>query len=407
MDKIKKIGAMHKMARFIFLLLFISSSSFGFWSESSRKLIEHAAKKYKVEGPASYVSLWGGTKRKWAGSDNAGEVREYFAKDFFKNETIEIYFSSVNKKAPLTIVFPGIFGQHDGDLSPNIIHLLEKNKESHVAVIPNFLSKSYIKARPKYGKDVSEVDIKAAATIVRKVFRSISPDLITHVNLVGESLGSFVATGVLSEIDTKSTYAGKDINLLVMWPPLRLANVLKNFDDRLLETIDTFDNCSFWYRYPQVFYHFIWQETPKNTTKEFVECMDSYLFHGVFAKGIENSLKAKEEVTGEKMVRIPFTFKDYFRMYNKDFYIMIKYKDEKLNLDYWLRKRKLGRSNVRIISSKDDFINNNESWSSFLSDSYLSEEDLILLDWGGHSGGLALPVWEKVFKNEILKINAK
>lgn len=389
----------------ILLLLLFSLNSQAYWSTDSRKLIDNASKSHRFEGPAGYVSLWGGTKRKWSGGSNNGEVRNYYAKKYFKDETLPIYFFSPQKKAPLTIFFPGIFGEYDGDLTPSIIKLLEKNQNSHVAVIPNFLSETYIKAQPIYKERVEKTDIYAAATIIRKIYRSIPPEQISHINLIAESLGSFVATSVLSVIDKSPIFLGKKINLLLMWPPLELPKVQANFDKKLIDTQKTYRECSFWYRLPQYFYHFILQDKPKNTSAEFVKCIDSYLYHGVFAKGIRKSLETKEEVSGVEIKEMPFTFKEYFKLYNKDFYDLIDKEDEKLKLDFWLKRRALAKSNIKIISSKDDFLNTGLDWKSFLDRSYLSENDLILLDWGGHSGGLALPVWDKVFQNELLKPN--
>lgn len=392
----------------ILLALIFSFNCQAYWSSDSRKLIDNASKSYRFEGPAGYVSLWGGTKRKWSGGSNNGEVRDYYAKKYFKDETLPLYFFSPQKKAPLTIFFPGIFGEHDGDLTPSIIKLLEKNQRSHLAVIPNFLSESYIKAGPIYNnKMVERTDIYAAASLVVKVLKSIPPEQVSHINLVAESLGSFVAAAVLSELNRVkvSVMGDKKINLLLMWPPLKLSKVQENFDKKLINTQKTYEQCSFWYRLPQFLYHFIWQDKPQNTSEEFVKCLDSYLFHGVFAKGIKKSLETKKEVSGEKIKEIPFTFSEFFKIYNEGFYKLIKQNDKKLNLDFWLRRRTLSKSNISIISSKDDFLNTGIDWKYFLERSYLTENDLILLDWGGHSGGLALPVWDKVFQNELFKQN--
>lgn len=371
------------------------------WSSSSREKILNSSKTYNVLGPPGYVSLWGGVKRKWSGGDLNGDIRKYYAKDYFKKGSLPIYFHENEKQAPLSIFFPGIFGKHDGDLSPGMINLLE-SKNSHVAVIPNFLSDTYIKTEPIYHDDVSKTDIGAITSIIEKILLSIPEDKITRINLIGESLGSFVASGVLSEISNKQQFEKYKINLVLFWPPLKLNQVLTNFDKEIQNTLKTYNDCNFWYRYPLVAYHFIWQKKPKDTSEEFVKCMDSYLYHGVFKVGIENSIKASMEVHGKGIKDVPKNFNQYFKTFNKKFYTMIEQKSEKLRLSYWLSKRNQSQTTVRIISSKDDFINKGISWEEFLKTSYLEDDNLILLPWGAHSGGLAMDIWPEVLYTEIL-----
>lgn len=390
--------------RYCFCLIYISiftQYAYGQWSASSREKIISASKAHFVKGPPGYISLWGGIKRKWKGGDPEGEVRDYYASKYFKNKTLPIYFSEQESKAPLSIYFPGIFGKYDGDLSPGIIDLLE-SKKSHVAVIPNFLSDTYIKSEPIYREDVSKTDITAASTIVKKIFLSIKKSHVTHINLIGESLGTFVASGVLSKLSHDERFKNLKINLILFSPPLKLHKVLENFDNEIHKSKQTYENCSFWYRYPSIFYHFIIQDIPKNVSKDFVKCLDSYLYHGVFKVGIKNSMKALKEVQGKKLVTAPKNFDQYFKEFNHNFYQMIQSKNEKLNLSFWLNKRKMSNTTVRIVSAQDDFLNTGIDWEKFLESSSLDKDNLIMLSWGAHSGFLALDIWPEVLYTEVI-----
>ena len=391
---------MQKLFPFILIFSFIVHSlAHAVWSENVRKEIESTAKAHFVQGPPGYVALWGGIKRSWKGGDLNGEVKKIALPGLMK-KNLPVYFYPREEKAPLSIFFPGIFGHYDGQLSPNLVSMWER-KKSHTAVIPNLFSKDYIMAQPIYKEDVTQTDIAVAVEVFKDLYRPLK-DKITHVNLVAESLGSFVASATLTELQKMSEFKHLHFNLVLLWPPLELQKVLNNFDQEIKASLPVYKNCSFWYRYPIVFYHFYLQDRPKGIDSDLVTCMDSYLYHGVFGEGIKKSIKAYGEVIEKEIDPLPATFNDYFQIYNKDFYSMIVGGDKKLKLQYWLSQVDMKRSSLRIISSQDDFINKGLDWNKLLKDINLTEKNLILLSWGSHSGGMALPIWESVFAQEII-----
>lgn len=386
----------------ILLPIFFTYSlcSFAKWSENTRLLIKETSEKSKVVGPAGYISLWGGMKRTWKNKDKAGEIVEVNT-ELVETKKVPVYFKAYSKKTALNFIFPGIFGQDDGNLTPSIISTLE-SLGGHVAVIPNFLSKKYIKSKPIYEDDVSSSDIKIATEIVKKIINKITTEKITHINLVAESLGTFVGSGVLAELSKNKIASELKINLTLMWAPLKLTKVLENFDNKLKKTKKTYDECHFWFRYPAVYYYFVFQEKPDRPSEEFVKCMDSYLYHGVFKKGIEKSIRAAFEAKEKKLSKVPQNFEEYFKTFNPKFYQMIKSNNPALNLSHWLKQRDQSRSSIRIISSIDDFLNKGIDWNQFLKESNLNSENLILMDWGAHCGGLAMNIWKEIFQKEIM-----
>jgi hypothetical protein len=390
------------MVRFLIVLfcLALNSSAIAQWKQEVRDQILASAKENFVEGPPGYVSLWGGIRRKWEGGSPKGEMREYFVDKLMKKEKLDIYFHQAQKQAPLTIVFPGIFGTiKNKDLTINLVSQLERN-ETHVAVIPNFLSTEYIEAGPIYEDDVAKTDIQIASLLVEKILKSI-PHEVLEINFVAESLGTFVATASLVELQKRELFRNLKFNLILMWPPMQLKKVLQNFDRNIMATKNIFDECQFWYRYPLAFYHFIWHKKPMTPSDDFVKCMDSYLYHGVFGEGIRKSIIAHTETNKIKLEMYPKNFADFFQSYNQHFYKMLSDGDERLNLNYWLSKRNQTQTNVKIVTSVDDFLNEGLQWNEFLPSAYLEEKNLIILPWGAHSAGLALPVWPLVFKKEL------
>jgi hypothetical protein len=390
----------------VLFFLFSVNDSTAQWSQDAKQLLLASAQENYVEGPPGYVSLWGGIRRKWEGGRLKGELREYFVDNLMTKGKVEVYFYEEQVKAPLTIIFPGIFGKSkDDDLVKNLIGILEAYP-THLAVIPNFLSTEYIEAGPIYQDDVVKTDIHVASLLVQKILKSISQD-VSEINFVAESLGTFVATASLVELQKHELFKNIKFNLILMWPPLQLKKVLENFDNNIMATKKTFDECQFWYRYPLAFYHFIWHKKPMTPSVDFIKCMDSYLYHGVFGEGIRKSMKAHHETHKLNQEVNPKNFAEFFKSYNLDFYKMLSNGDERLNLNYWLSKRNQTQTNVKIVSSRDDFLNEGLDWNEFLRSAYLGEENLILLPWGAHSAGLALPVWPLVFKKELYNIRPK
>ena len=81
---------------------------------------------------------------------------------------------------------------------------------------------------------------------------------------------------------------------------------------------------------------------------------------------------------------------------------MLEKKDRRTELSYWLQQ---GLQNnpipIRIISSKDDFINDGANWNQFKKELKLSDKQLLLMKWGGHSGPLGLEIWKDIFSLEF------
>lgn len=367
------------------------------WSDKSINLIQESSKEYKVKGPSGFVSLWGGIKRKFSTFKSYYPTTSFSLPDQFE-KSISIYLKTRKHKSPLTIYFPGIFGSIEKDLTPAILNILEKNN-THIAVIPNFLSKRYIAKKPKYENGVSEQAIQSSVEIIQKIIEKLSKEKISKINLVGESLGTFVATATLSKLGKRN----KDLkfDLMLLWPPLKIDRVVKNFDAKFLKTKKTYNQCNFLYQYMLSAYYFFWNEKPINPPKDFVTCMDSFLYHGTFGDSIKKNLSFKSDIYLEKDTKSPNSLEEFFYLFDKRMHKRIKESQTDLALDYWLEKRPIG-SNVRIISSRDDFLNKGISWSELLNKSRLNNKNLILMNWGGHCAGLAMPVWDKIFNLELI-----
>lgn len=371
------------------------------WSAESITTLKSKSSEYIHLQNSGLTSLWGGVKRKFSNTPQMGSRIQVDITEKFKKKKLEVYLNKSPDKGPLNIFFPGVFGSLDGALVPSMVSLLE-SFPGHVLVIPNFLSVPYVEAGPIYSESPEEFDIEVAAQIIEKIILKIEDENFTGINLFAESLGSFVAAGVLSKMSNNKKYYNKDLNLTLMWPPANLSLSLKNFDAGISRTKKKYDECGFIENAIKLGYHFLYQDIPMNMSKNFILCMESYMYHFTFVSSIQKTFDAFVKTNKIKNKKIkPSNFDGFFAGYNKSFSKMIKEGAEPLKITYWLKKRNFENTNVRIITSQNDFINIGVNWGKVIEEAYLGKSNLIILPWGGHSGGLAMPVWKEVFKKEF------
>lgn len=385
------------------IVIFFNSNALASWSPSTINLFKSQSKNYIHLKNAGFTTFWGGVKRRFSESGEKGEKIEIPLENQFKTKKLEVYFYEGKKKGPLNIFFPGIFGSINGALAPAMINLLEKF-EGHVLVIPNFLSKTYIKADPIYESSPEQLDIKIAEDIIKSIILKIPSEKLKGINLFAESLGSFVAAGVLSKISNDKKLKVHPMKVTLMWPPSNLSLSLKNFDGGISKTLKIYENCSFIPNAIKVGYYFLYQDIPKGMSKSFIDCMESYMYHFAFVESIENSFEAFKETKKIEDEELPKNFNTFFNNYNKSFAELIKNNAPELKIKYWLKKRNFENTEVRIITSQDDFINTGVDWNKTIEESYLGNNNIIILPWGGHSGGLAMPIWKEVFRKEIFNV---
>jgi hypothetical protein len=373
------------------------------WSPSTINLFKSKSKQYIHLQNAGFTSLWGGVKRRFSNSDQKGERLEVDLGENFKTKKLEVYFFEGKKKGPLNVFFPGVFGSVDGALAPAMINLLEKFP-GHVLVIPNFLSVTYIKSDPIYTQSPEQLDITVAQEIINSIILKIPDEKLQGINLFAESLGSFVAAAVLSRISNNKKLIKHPMKITLMWPPSNLSLSLKNFDVGISKSLKKYESCGFVTNAVKVGYYFLYQDIPKDMSKEFIECMESYMYHFAFVESIENSFEAYMDTKKIKDEKLPKDFKTFFSSYNKAFADLIKNNAPELKIKYWLKRRNFENTEVRIITSQNDFINTGVDWNKVIEESYLGKNNIIILPWGGHSGGLAMPIWEEVFGKEIFNV---
>jgi hypothetical protein len=383
----------------LILLFFFNFPTYAQWNPKSVELIHSESKKYNNFKDPATSTLWGGIRRFWGIYPLQGKTVEFETKRF-KTGKLPVYLRKLDKKAPMLIFMPGIFGQHDGQVSPKLIQDME-NYDAHIFVPPNFLSKNYINNSPLYGDDPSSLDIEIVLEVIDEAIKRIGQENISKVHFIGESLGTVVASGAYAEDSMRKNPILKNGTLTLLWPSVNLRNSMLSFDKRIDGSVEMHQKCYYFFQMPGLLYHFIMQETPQGMNKDFQNCMGSFLYHETFMKAANKSFEAFKEHQNKMVSVIPKNFSEFFKYYQPKFYEMLDNNDTKLNLSYWLKK---GKKNnpipIRIISSNNDFINDGIDWNKFQKGIGAEDNQIILLEWGSHCAPLALNVWKDIFQLE-------
>lgn len=372
------------------------------WSQLSVLKLDQASLHYAQDlknlklssaDKAKVLTLWGGMKR-YLKAKNLNGQTELWEHELLE-KPLKVYgYAQVmptGKQArDLVVFFPGMFGGYKGKVTPFLINIFEKAK-THVLVIPNFLSKEYLKARARYSDDnVTSLDGRIAADFIKRFTRRLGADELARVHLVAESLGAHVAAQAFEMLRSEKT-APLPQTMTLLWPSLDLKYSLKVFDDKFVESEKDFQRCSYLGNLPALFTELVWKEFPSALGKKQASCLSSFLFHTGLLSAIENA----HEIVQPKIELIgPRYFSAFIRDYNPHLYSLLEDDWPGLKLNYWLKKWKDASIDIRIVTSVDDFINRKKDIDT------LSLTPLVL-EWGEHSAPLALDIWNEILVREL------
>ncbi|MBC76685.1 MAG: hypothetical protein CME64_11780 [Halobacteriovoraceae bacterium] len=373
----------------ILIAILVSFNTLAAWSPEAKKDFSEMQGLISYKGK-DFVTLWGSIRRFVWSSSLKGEQFKVKLPELEKE--LPLYAFKAQGKKPLVIFFPGIFGSHEGEINHWNANEFEKSN-MHLGIVPNFLNKHYIAARPKYSNaNALSIDVKTALDAAQKIIQRIGEENIEKVVFVAESLGTFIASSSISYKDKYPGIFNRLDKVILLWPPLDIRHSLAAFDEKFKKTAKADQECSYLLKIPMFFKHYFWQEYPENVAKDDAECFGAFLFHAGFKNSIDKSFKAVVEVKGDAAGKEPSNFSELVNAHNPSFIESINNTPEKVRLSYWMDKWKGQNVDVKIISSKDDFINDPVGWDAV--------EGEVLFDWGGHCAPLSLESMQKTLARE-------
>src|SRR5690606_37641867 len=192
-------------------------------------------------------------------------------------------------------------------------------------------------------------------------------------------------------------------SLTMLWPPLFLYAAMKNFDAIIDDHRAPARDCSVAYKLWTIGREFLFKDWPQTLSSEASACLGGIVLVDGFVNATKRSWKAHVEVTADKATE-PTGFEDFFRKYRPELWNLLEHKDERLALSHWMQViRKDSTFPVRIMTSKNDFLNRGLDWDAFKSEFKLTDEHLIVLPWGGHSGPIGMPGFSEVLHETLAR----
>jgi hypothetical protein len=376
-------------------IIFVFSLSFSAradWSLKTESILNDGLPPMIKTYPEALISFWGGFRRYFHWAKNKGSIVEVES-SLFKSSRFPLYlYTHPNPKAPLYIFMPGIYGQPHKGITQNTIDYLEK-LEGSLLVVPNILSTSYVEANPHYKDDVVASEVAVMEEALGYALSKL-PEGRRSVHLIAESLGSSVAVAWVAQDQAQEKRIS---DLLLLWPPLNLHSAMKNFDF-LIDSYRSYE-CSTIGNLVTISSSFLFTTYPENLSLKEQHCMGQVMLVDGFLKSTKASLEAYQKLNPQLgQLPEPEGFEHFFQHYRPEIWGLLSNQDPKLSLSFWIKKFSKNLP-IKIISSENDFLNRNLSWNDFSSETQLKlKEDILILDWGGHSGSFGSPKFTDVLK---------
>lgn len=303
---------------------------------------------------------------------------------YFKAGSVPIYISrSSLELAPLVILFPGIFGTADDRLSSDTVDLLQK-RNVHIISIPNFFNQIYVRRVPLYDSgEPSRIDLKIAFDAIDWAVKKIGQKNISTTHLIGESLGTFMASGVYA-LDAELPKPRINGSILLMFPPMDLHYTIQNFDKIIHEFEKPFKECS---RLSWLFEFITTSDSEASYSKSFDECTSAFMLHTGFVGTIAKVVDEFNSELSQKTQELDFT--NFLKAYNPKLLSTVEAHHPDVVLATWLDQGILKNPRpLKIITAKDDFLNWGRDWDQWIKERHYSKLDVHIFPYGGHCGPL-------------------
>lgn len=376
----------------VILLVGYGPSSWAQWNPQLQERFLALTPKYASLDTAGLGTFWGGWKRWFHFPHNQGDIEQWDS-PLFGNGPLKYYFSRQKARAPLFVFIPGIFGEAQGTLMPYQIDMLEAYG-GHVLILPDIISPSYVGALPLYDKDIIAHAVTVAEGVLQQVLNRLGAD-VSDIHLVAESLGSAVASAWSAQ-DAQDKQRFNSLTLL--WPPMRLPAAMHNFDHVIDQHRPFVDHCPMPGILWTLFTGFVLHDVPPSLSAGEKHCFGARALVTGFLKGAGKTYNAYTEAA-HIPAYAPKGFEDFFRHYRPEFWELLSHNDPRLDLAHWMRQiRQHRRFPLRILTSRNDFLNHGLSWETFLRETGLSNDHLLILPWGGHSGPFGMDEFPELLR---------
>lgn len=378
---------MKNLSTLFLLINFFLVDAFASQADINKILTEALLKSKNLSAPA-VATLWGGQRRFKIFHRTEGELL-IFNSSLFKSGKLEIYLRKTHS-SKLIIFLPGIFGSINKGLTPHMIELLEKT-QANLLVLPNLLSPEHISAYPLYDDNPIKTETLILEHALDFALHHLNKKgLETHV--IAESLGTIVASAWVSEDQIKNK---RIKSLTLLWPPLELQHAMKNFD-KIVNEHKKMNQCHFMTKAWLLAKEMLLKDFPEQLSKDDEVCLGSIVLIDGFMGKMKKSWEAHVS-TKEGKNSAPESFEDFFKNYRKEFWKLLAQNHESTKLKTWLSKIKSQQNfPIFLFTSKNDFLNDGLDLNEFKKSGLVSEKEVFIFPWGGHSGPIGMTEFSKI-----------
>jgi hypothetical protein len=304
--------------------------------------------------------------------------------------------SPFDRKAPLMVILPGIFGSAFNENQLAKADDFYKNGY-HVLILSNPWNSDLLQDGPQNKPGDIENEGQWVLEAIRQTLaHDLSVNNISTINLYGESYGAFlsaIATGL--DNPNQPLVTGK---VMLASPPLNLMSALHGLDSIADQTDPVAADCK--KNEFKVGLNFMHAKTEADLTEYSISCAEylvSMTFNGGLAAAMTDIQKTDLEVP-----RGPFDVRfSYYSAYFAPAQDVKCSTTDKCKLSYWIKQANLvkGGAVINIVAAKDDFLNAGVTggWDNITPLLADPAKQLVLLNWGGHLGYVGTETYESSF----------
>jgi pimeloyl-ACP methyl ester carboxylesterase len=289
--------------------------------------------------------------------------------------------NEITKTAPLLVILPGIFGPRASKISAGYYQKFER--DHHMLVVPNPWSIEAASKLPTRPPGDIRSEASQTLEIIRYAVQSLGEGKVTRVEILGVSYGAFLSVVTASLSDR---LGGPRIDqITVISPPLLGGDSALRLDQMTLMESGGGTKCGFKEQ--------LSTSLDLATASKQADLSDKSVACARLLVLVEfqNDLKALIKVLRKQFPGLgSVVFNDQlFTQYLNAFPDLdITLQDEGPGaLRYWVREvEKRGPARFRILSARDDFLNDPRDWEAVRSELTHPDSEFLLLNWGGHVG---------------------
>jgi len=316
------------------------------------------------------------------------------------------YYDYETAKRPLIVLLSGAFSESDSDINRYIAKLFYK-QGYHVAAVPNTWAQDVLLNKPKFTLVDPVEEARFILSLLPGIKKRFGEENITKVHVVGQSYGAFLAL-VVDYLDKTENESQIDGEFTLLSPPIRFDYAFNQLDYYLNKSENEyFSYCESLLHKPKLLLSLISSDSEEQLKPELKECSESW----VVWQGFHLPLAEADEIISHQLHRrIRFKARDQLK--RRDFrmnpilrkhFPEVDLTEEKYDLLYWVNKMNdLDIKNYRFLLAENDFLLDLASQVYPLK-TKLDENQVMVLDWGGHLGYKPTELFKALIKSEFKK----